>query len=107
MDVVAEVPGQLLGLHGRLSSGAVPRAREAVHSAIAAGTGPLVVDLSAVPACDTAGLAMLLTAHRVAVRSGRRLELTGPTPPVTRALLRSRLHRVLHVRPAREQLLPA
>ncbi|SDQ73721.1 STAS domain-containing protein [Quadrisphaera sp. DSM 44207] len=97
MDVLPLVPGQLLRLRGRLSLRAVASAREAVHEAIGAGTGVLVLDLSCVPACDTAGLAMLLTAHRIAERRGRRLELAGVGSAVARALLRSRLHRVLHL----------
>ena len=98
MDVVTVVPGELLALDGRLSLRTVAAVREALQAAVRDGAGELVLDLHAVEACDTAGLAMLLSTHRLAAADGRRLVLTAVPPTVTRALLRSRLHRVLAVR---------
>jgi anti-anti-sigma factor len=98
VDVQVVVPGEQLHLGGRLSLRGLAGARDAVHAALRAGTGPLVLDLSQVTACDTAGLAMLLSAHRTAAAHGRRLELAALSPAVARALLRTRLHRVLDVR---------
>jgi len=98
VDVMSVVPGELLALDGRLSLRTVASVREVLHAGVRDGAGDLVLDLHAVQACDTAGLALLLSVHRLAAASGRRLVLTGVPPVVTRALLRSRLHRVLTVR---------
>lgn len=98
MDVVAVVPGELLVLRGRLSLRTVAPVREVLHAGLRSGSGDLVLDLRGVEACDTAGLALLLAVHRLALARDRRLVLAAVPPVVARALLRSRLQRVLVVR---------
>jgi len=98
VDVVVVVPGELLVLRGRLSLRSVAAVREVLHTGLRAGSGELVLDLRGVEACDTAGLALLLSVHRLALARDRRLVLAAVPPAVARALLRSRLQRVLVVR---------
>jgi anti-anti-sigma regulatory factor len=50
------------------------------------GSGDLELDLSEVTELDTAGLQLLLMAHREAAALGRRLVLTRPSPAVVDVL---------------------
>ena len=54
--------------------------RAALHRAIDAGTGDLVVDLTQVELVDATGLGVLLGAHRRAKQQGRRLVLRDAPP---------------------------
>lgn len=93
--VVDVGPGHAIALSGRLDVSAVADVRAALHDAIEAGDGDLVVDLSGVEALDAAGLGVLLGADRRAKLLGRRVVLRDPGPPVRRILRVTRLHRVL------------
>src|SRR5436309_848305 len=75
MRATAIVEGQLIGLAGRLDVVGAGVAREALHSAVAAGDGPLVVDMSEVELLDATGLGVLIGTHRRARRAGRQLVL--------------------------------
>lgn len=97
MLVQHEVPARLVVLNGRLDVSAVPDVRLALHAAIDAGVGDLVVDLSAVEQMDSTGLGVLVGAHRRAGRAGRTLVLRDVSEPVARLLLRTRLDRVLYL----------
>ncbi len=88
-------PGRLLVLDGRLDVHEAADVRMLLVEAVAAGTGELVVDLSAVTALDATGLGVLVGAHRRAQRAGRLLVLRDVPPVVARLLLLTRLDRVL------------
>ena len=98
--VVSVAPrSDLVVLSGRLDVSTVHEARRAVHQALDAGSGDLVVDLGAVEMLDATGLGMLVGAHRRAGRGGRRLVLRNLSPQLARLLRVSRLHRILVVEP--------
>lgn len=89
--------GSVVTLGGRLDARHAAEARDALHGAIAAGTGDLLVDLSAVELIDATGLGVLVGAHRRAHLDGRDLVLRGVPPRIGRLLARTRLGRVLAV----------
>lgn len=100
MDVTVRVDGSEIALAGRLDVAAVADVRAALHAAIDAGAGELVVDLGDVEALDATGLGVLVGAHRRAGRAGRTLVLRAVPPVMLRTLTATRLHRILHVEPA-------
>ncbi len=97
MEAIAERPGELLVLQGDLDVSTVADVRLALHAAIDAGSGDLVVDLAKVRLLDATGLGMLVGAHRRAGRCGRRLVLRRVPVRIERLLVATRLHRVLRV----------
>ena len=93
--VVDVTAGHEIALSGPLDVRACSDVRAALHEAIDAGRGDLVVDLSRVEVLDATGLGVLLGADRRARQVGRRVVLRDAGPRV-RAILRvTRLHRVL------------
>lgn len=84
-------------LVGRLDVRGAPAARDALHAALAAGAGRLVVDLAGVELLDATGLGVLVGAHRRARLEGRELVLRDATPRVARLLSLTRLDRVIPV----------
>jgi anti-sigma B factor antagonist len=104
--VVSVAPGanEVL-LSGVLDVSTVHDVRQAVHAALDAGSGDLVVDLRDVQMLDATGLGMLVGAHRKAGRAGRRLVLRNLSPQLDRLLRVSRLNRILVVEAAAQ--LPA
>lgn len=84
-------------LTGRLDVRGAAAARDALHRALAAGDGELVVDLSGVELLDAIGLGVLVDVHRRAKLTDRRLVLRAATPRVARLLAATRLDRVLSV----------
>ena len=93
--VVDMASGQEIALSGRLDVSAVAEVRAALHDALDAGTGDLVVDLSGVEVIDATGLGVLLGADRRAKLLDRRIVLRDAAPRVRRILRVTRLHRVL------------
>jgi anti-sigma B factor antagonist len=87
--------GNEVVLVGRLDMRGAAAAREALHSALAAGDGELVVDLSGVELLDATGLGVLVGTHRRAQLAGRRLVLRGAAPRVARLLSVTRLDRII------------
>jgi anti-sigma B factor antagonist len=98
--VVSMAAGCELALSGRLDVRTATDVREALHRAIDAGAGDLVVDVSGVDLVDATGLGVLLGAHRRASQAGRRIVLRDASPRLVRILRLTRLHRVFTVEPA-------
>jgi anti-anti-sigma factor len=93
--VVSIASGYELAVSGRLDVHQAADVRDALHAAIAAGTGDLVVDVSDVELVDVTGLGVLIGAHQRASRAGRRLVLCDAGPRLSRMLRATGLHRVL------------
>lgn len=93
--VVNVASGHELALEGRLDVHSVTDVRAALHAAIDAGDGDLVVDVSGVELVDATGLGMLVGADRRAKLRGRRVVLRAAGPRFLRILRATRLHRVL------------
>ncbi len=90
--------GSVLSLAGRLDVHAAADMRLTLAAAVDAGTGELVLDLTALESVDATGLGVLVGAHRRAQRAGRTLVLADVPDPVGRLLFLTRLDRVLHTR---------
>jgi anti-sigma B factor antagonist len=87
-------------LIGRLDARAAAPVRDALHAALGAGSGPLVVDITGVELLDATGLGVLVGAHRRARLDGRELVLRGASTRVARLLKVTRLDRVITLAPA-------
>jgi anti-sigma B factor antagonist len=99
LAISIDTPGNLLSLSGRLSASTVADVRAALVAAIACGTGDLVVDISGVQLVDASGLGVLVGAHRLALRSERRLVLRGVPARIERLLAVTHLNRVMTLEP--------
>jgi anti-sigma B factor antagonist len=95
LQISIEVPGSLLSVAGRLSALTVADVRAALIDAIGCGTGDLIVDIERVQLVDASGLGVLVGAHRLALRSERRLVLRNTPERVERLLAMTHLNRVL------------
>ncbi|NHC13404.1 STAS domain-containing protein [Motilibacter deserti] len=89
--------GSEVVLAGRLDASTVGDVRTALHRALDAGSGQLLVDVSEVEVADATGLGVLVGAHRKAERLERSLVLRGVPPRLQRLLRATRLHRILRV----------
>ena len=98
IGVIRDASGTVVGLTGKLDVHTAADVRNALVDAVAAGSGELVLDLSALEAVDATGLGVLVGAHRRAQRAGRTLVLVDVQVPVARLLLVTRLDRVLAIR---------
>ena len=87
--------GHVLVLRGRLDVRVTADVRLALAEAVGQGSGDLVVDVAALDGIDATGLGVLVGAHRRAGRAGRSLVLRDVPPSLARALLLTRLDRVL------------
>jgi anti-anti-sigma factor len=88
-------PGAVVALAGRFDVSGAAVAREALHAAVDAGEGRLVVDLAAVELLDAIGLGVLVGTHRRARLAGRHLVLLDATPRVARILSLTRVDRII------------
>jgi anti-anti-sigma factor len=77
----------IVRLRGALDVAAAPALRERLIGLLHPGTRLLVLDLSRVPSCDPAGLAVLIGTQRRASLLGIVVRLAAPSLPVA-ALLR-------------------
>jgi anti-anti-sigma factor len=89
-----------LHLRGHLGVATVSAVRAALHDAVDAATGDLVVVLRNVEVDDSTGLGLFVALHRHAVGAGRRLVLRDVSPRLQQLLVATGLHRILHVEPA-------
>jgi anti-anti-sigma factor len=86
-------------LRDALDAAAASALRERLIGLLRPGMRLLVLDLSRVPSCDTAGLAVLIGAQRRARLLGIVMRLAAPSPPVAKVLRRTGLDRSLTVCP--------
>ena len=82
-----------------LGVAAAPALRERLIGLLRPGMRLLVLDLSRVPSCDSAGLAVLIGAQRRARLLGIVLRLAAPSPPVAKLLRLTGLDRSLTICP--------
>jgi anti-anti-sigma factor len=95
MRTTTVVVGQLVQLCGRLDGAGSGPARDALHAALTAGSGRLVVDLAGVDLLDATGLGVLMGTHRRARLAGRQLVLRDASPRVARILRLTRVDRII------------
>ncbi|HVS69140.1 MAG TPA: STAS domain-containing protein [Mycobacteriales bacterium] len=93
-------PGSLVLVEGRLSAATVSELRAALVAAADNGDGDLTLDLGGVEIVDASGLGVLVGAHRLAERRGRRLVLRNVPGRIVRLLAATRLNRILAIEPA-------
>src|SRR5512133_17192 len=87
-------------LAGRLDGRSAGEVRDTLHAVLGAGSGRLVVDLSALELLDATGLGVLVGAHHRARLAGRELVLRGAPARVVRLLRLVGLHRAITLEPA-------
>ena len=73
-------------LSGGLDFATAPALREQLIDVLHRGTDLLILDLSNVQSCDTAGLAVLIGTQRRARLLGTKVRLLAPSLPVTKVL---------------------
>ncbi len=86
-------------LRDALDIAAAPALRERLIGLLRPGMRLLVLDLSRVPSCDSAGLAVLIGAQRRARLLGVVLRLAAPSPQVAKLLRLTGLDRSLTICP--------
>jgi anti-sigma B factor antagonist len=92
-------PGAEVDLVGRLDARTASGVRETLHACVDEGEGDLLLHVGALEIWDSAGLGVLVGAHRRARRAGRRIVLTEVPPRHLRLLKATRLHRLFVVEP--------
>ena len=83
----------IVELSGSLDFAAAPALREQLIDVLHHGTSLLILDLSNVLSCDTAGLAVLIGTQRRAKLLGATMRLLAPSPPVAKVLRSTGLDR--------------
>jgi len=89
----------IVRLRGALDVAAAPALRERLIGMLRPGTSLLVLDLSRVPSCDPAGLAVLIGTQRRARLHGIVMRLAAPSLPVAKLLRFTGLDRSLTICP--------
>jgi len=93
-------PGRsIVRLRGPLDFGAAKELRERLIDVLHRGANPLIIDLSRVPSCDAAGLAVLIGTQRRARLLGSVMLLAAPGVPVAELLRSTGLHRHFTIYP--------
>jgi anti-sigma B factor antagonist len=87
----------IVKLSGGLDFAAAPALREQLIAVLHRGAGPLILDLSHVLSCDTAGLAVLIGTQRRARLLGTSMRLLAPSLPVTKVLHSTGLDRIFSI----------
>lgn len=85
-DATSTPPPVALGPEWTINEAA--QLRERLIACIDASGGACRLDMSAVSACDSAGVQLLLAARRSAQQRGHQLELLQPSDAVRQSLLR-------------------
>jgi anti-anti-sigma factor len=89
----------IVRLAGALDLAAAPALRERLIGVLHPGTRLLIIDLSRVPSCDPAGLAVLIGTQRRARLLGTAVRLVAPSLPVSKQLRLTGLDRSLTICP--------
>jgi anti-sigma B factor antagonist len=76
----------IVRLRAALDIKAAPELRERLIGVLRRGAGLLVLDLSQVPSCDVAGLAVLIGTQRRGRQLGVEVRLAAPSPAVAKVL---------------------
>ena len=93
-------PGRsIVRLRGSLDFGAAKELRERLIDVLHRGANPLIIDLSRVPSCDEAGLAVLIGTQRRARLLGSVVLLAAPSVSVAEVLRSTGLHRHFAIYP--------
>jgi len=107
MNVATRVSEQdgcvVVSVDGELDLGTAEQLQETLTTAIAEAAGPIVLDLTDLRFCDSAGLAVLVKAHNTLSDQGRRLVLARPTTAVSRVLELSGLDQVIATAPSPDE----
>ena len=89
----------IVRLRGALDGAAAPALRERLIGVLHPGMSLLVLDLSGVPSCDPAGLAVLIGTQRRARLLGIVVRLAAPSLPVAKLLRLTGLDRSFTICP--------
>ncbi len=93
-------PGRsIVRLRGSLDFAAARELREHLIDVLHRGASPLIIDLSHVPSCDAAGLAVLIGTQRRAKLLSSAVLLAAPSLPVAKLLRSTGLHRHFTIYP--------
>ena len=96
----AAKPGRsIVRLSGPLDLAAAKELRERLIDVLHRGANPLIIDLSRVPSCDAAGLAVLIGTQRRARLLGSVVLLAAPGVSVAEVLRSTGLHRHFTIYP--------
>jgi anti-anti-sigma factor len=99
LDVRVVRPWAEIDLVGRLDSRTASTLREILQRSVDDGEGDLLLHIGSLEIWDSAGLGVLVGAHRRARRAGRRVVLTEVPPRHLRLLRATKLHRLFVVEP--------
>jgi anti-sigma B factor antagonist len=99
LDVRVVRPGVEIDLVGWLDSRTASTLRELLQQYVDEGEGDLLLHIGSLEIRDSAGLGVLVGAHRRARRAGRRIVLTEVPPRHLRLLKATKLHRLFVVEP--------
>ncbi len=92
-------PGIEVDLVGRLDVRTSSLVRDTLRACVDEGEGDLLLHVGSLEIWDSAGLGVLVGAHRRARRAGRRVVLTEVPPRHLRLLRATKLHRLFVVEP--------
>ena len=97
----AAPPGgrSIVRLCGALDAAAAQELRERLIDVLNRGASPLILDLTHVPSCDAAGLAVLIGTQRRARLLGSVVLLAAPCSSVAKILRSAGLHRRFTIYP--------
>jgi anti-sigma B factor antagonist len=90
----------VFALCGDMDRGTAPALRERLLIALHHTNTPVIIDLSLVSSCDSAGLALLVGARRRARLRGIHTSLAAPQPRVSDLLRTTGLHRAFTIHPS-------
>jgi anti-sigma B factor antagonist len=97
----------VLSARGKIMFGSREPLGEALKAALTTPVPRIVVDLHEVTICDSAGLQLLVDAHRQAVAAGGWLRLSRPRGLVERVLQITNLVEILSVHPTVDEAVSA